>query len=142
MISNPVPTPDTTIDDIPEDNTAKKTGQYTLPSGMELYFWDEVRNDVTGKWRRSATSDSYVPADYALEYYQEMFSSDDEIHAIWNATLNTTTRISVSGNLLFVDTLEYVDGEEHDAKLLFSGMVLDSRIIDINTGEPFDSETN
>lgn len=113
-------------------------GKYTLPCGIELQFWDEVQNDVTGNWRRAATSDSLAPAEYALEYYNEMFHSDDEVHAIWNATLKTTTRITYSGGLLFVDTFEYVDGEEHDAKILFSGPQLDSRIIDIATGKPYE----
>lgn len=132
-----------------DENSPIKSGQYTLPSGMNLQFWDSVRNDATGNLRRSATSDSLVPADYALEYYKTMFSSDDEIHAIWNATLKTTTRITVSGNLLFADTLEYVEGEEHDAKILFSGTLLDSRVIDLETGdsqsqenEPETPETN
>lgn len=110
-------------------------GQYTLPCGMMLYFSPSVRNDITGRWRISTTSDSIVPADYALEYYNALFSSDDEIHAIWNATLNTTTRITASSGMLYVDTLEHVDGEEHDASLLFSGTVLDSRIINIETGQ-------
>lgn len=112
-----------------------ESGRYTLPCGMTLNFSPSVRNDVTGRWRISTTSDSIVPADYALEYYNALFSSDDEIHAIWNATLNTTTRITASDGLLYVDTLEYVDGEEHDANLLFSGTVLDSKIINIETGQ-------
>lgn len=112
-----------------------ESGTYTLPCGMKIQFFDSVRNDVTGNWRRSTTSDSYVPADYALEYYQEMFSSDDEVHSIWNATLGTNTRITVSSGILFVDTLQYVKGEEHDAKIMFSGEVLDSKMIDIETGE-------
>lgn len=112
------------------------TGSYTLPCGVEVSFRDQVRNDVTGKWRFSSTADSTPPADFALEYYQTLFSSDDEVHAVWNATLGTMTRITCSGGLLYVDTLEYVDGEEHDAKTLFSGDVLDSVIIDTATGKP------
>lgn len=111
------------------------SGTYTLPCGMEIQFFDSVRNDVTGNWRRSTTSDSYVPADYALEYYHEMFSSDDEVHSIWNATLGTNTKITIASGILFVDTLQYVKGEEHDAKIMFSGEVLDSKMIDIETGE-------
>lgn len=112
-----------------------KSGSYTLPCGMSMQFFDSVRNDTTGNWRRAATADSYIPADYALEYYNEMFSSDNEIHSIWNATLETNTRISVASGMLFVDTFEYVKGEEHDAKIMFSGQLLDSKIIDIETGE-------
>lgn len=64
-----------------------------------------------------------------------MFSSPEEIHGVWNATLGTTTCIKAMSGLLFVDTYEYVDGEEHDAKILFSGTLLDSKIVDIATGE-------
>lgn len=123
-----------------EDSGTLESGTYTLPCGMKIQFFDFVRNDVTGKWRRATTADSFVPADYALEYYNEMFSSDDEIHSIWNATLKTNTRITASSGLLFVDTLEYVEGEEHDAKLMFSGMLLDSKIINIETGEPVETD--
>ena len=121
--------------DSPTDGAEIERGQYTLPCGMILNFSPSVRNDVTGQWKISTTSDSLVPADYAIEYYNALFSSDDEIHAIWNATLNTTTRITVSNGMLYVDTLEYVAGEEHDANILFSGNVLDSKIINIETGE-------
>lgn len=112
-----------------------KSGTYSLSNGVELHFSNSVRNDVTGKWRISATASSAPPMNYAFEYYKTMFSSDEEIHAIWNATLGTTTRILCTNGLLFVDTLEYVDGEEHDANLLFSGMLLDSQIFNASTGE-------
>lgn len=126
-------------EDVPSESEVPATvesGRYTLPSGMELNFSDTVRKDVTGNWRISTTSSSTPVSDCALEYYETLFSSDDEIHAVWNATLGTTTSISASGGLLFVDTHEYVDGEEHDADLLFSGDLLDSQIISIETGEP------
>ena len=118
-----------------DQNAPVKSGTYTLPCGMELQFYDSVHNDVTGNWRRAATSDSFVPTDYALEYYQAMFSSDSEIHAVWNTALGTTTRIRVSGSDLDVTTMEYVEGEELDAKLLFSGTVLNTATIDIQTGK-------
>lgn len=119
----------------PDEDGSKKSGTYTLPCGMKIHFNDSVRNDVTGDWKISSTSDSLVPADYAIEYYEEMFSADDEIHGIWNATLKTTTCIKKFENLLFVDTYEYVDGEEHDANKLFGGALLDSQIVDLETGE-------
>lgn len=140
--SNPPQGGEPVVDSVPENQTDEvdgdkkiESGRYELPCGMDIQFSDSVRNDVTGNWRIASTADSFVPADYALEYYNEMFSSDNEVHAIWNATLSTMTRLKVSSGLLFVDTLEYVDGEEHDAKILFSGTLLDSRIIDIETGE-------
>ncbi len=134
----PTPSPSHTAEEVPAESevpTTIKSGRYALPSGMELNFSDTVRKDVTGNWRISTTSSGTPVSDCALEYYETLFSSDDEIHAVWNATLGTTTSISASGGLLFVDTHEYVDGEEHDADLLFSGSLLDSQIINIETGE-------
>lgn len=95
----------------------------------------DVRNDVTGKWRKSLIAENIDPKDYALDYYKQYFKSDDEIHAIVNFNYKTTTKLSVMDNLLGVTIYEYVDKEEHDAKLLFSGMVLDEYFIDIDSGE-------
>lgn len=123
------------------DSSKEKSnpGPCTLPSGFEItLFYNKVRNDVTGNWRLAAGASGTPISSCALEYYETMFTSDDEIHAVWNATLGTTTSIKVMSGLLFVDTFEYVDGEEHDAKLLFSGMLLDSQIIDLATGEPWE----
>ena len=103
-------------------------------AGIDFVVSD-VRNDVTGKWRKSLIAENIEPKDYALDYYKQYFKSDDEIHAIVNFNYNTTTKLSVMGNLLDVTIYEYVDKEEHDAKLLFSGMVLDEYFIDINSGE-------
>ena len=83
-----------------------------------------VRNDVTGNWRIATIAENIEMQDYALDYYKEYFKSDDEIHAIVNFNYKTTTKISVMGNLLDVSVYEYVDKEEHDAKLLFSGKLL------------------
>ena len=48
---------------------------------------------------------------------------------------SSTTKISVMGNLLDVSVYEYVDKEEHDAKLLFSGMLLKEYHVNIDNGE-------
>ncbi len=127
-----------TEDEAKPESDSIESGRYTLPCGLELSFSTSVRNDTTGNWRISTTASSIVVADYAMEYYETMFSSDEELHAIWNATLKTTTRISVSGNVLFVDTFEYVKGEEHDANKLFTGLKLDSKTIDLDTGKPLE----
>lgn len=99
-----------------------------------------VRNDVTGNWRIATIAESIEIQNYALDYYNKYFEGDEEIHAIVNFTYNTTTKISVMGNLLDVTIYEYVDKEEHDAKLLFSGMVLDEYFIDIDNGEIFNAQ--
>lgn len=72
---------------------------------------------------------------YALAYYKEYFKSDDEIHAIVNFNYKTTTQISVLGDILDVSVHEYVDGEEHDAKLLFGGRLLKEYFVNKDTGE-------
>jgi len=94
-----------------------------------------VPNDVTGNWRIATIAENIEMQDYALDYYKEHFKSDDEIHAIVNFNYKTTTKISVMGNLLDVSVYEYVDKEEHDAKLLFSGMLLKEYHVNKDTGE-------
>lgn len=94
-----------------------------------------VPNDVTGNWRIASIAENIEMQDYALDYYKEYFKSDDEIHAIVNFNYKTTTKISVMGNLLDVSVYEYVDKEEHDAKLLFSGMLLKEYHVNKDTGE-------
>ncbi len=130
---------------IDSDGGPLQSGVYELTGGVKLRFYDSVQNDVTGTWRLSKTASTLSTADFALAYYETMFSSDDEIHAVWNTELNTTTRISASSGSLFVDTFEYINGEEKDASLLFSGTHLDSRTVNLATGdvaieEPEDSE--
>lgn len=95
----------------------------------------KVRNDVTGNWRVSAIAENIDIKDYALDYYKKYFESDNEIHAIINFNYKTTTKISVMGNLLDVTIFEYVNKEEHDAKLLFSGEMLKEYHINMDTGE-------
>ena len=62
-------------------------------AGIDFVVSD-VRNDVTGKWRKSLIAENIEPKDYALDYYKQYFKSDDEIHAIVNFNYNTTTKLS------------------------------------------------
>lgn len=96
----------------------------------------KVRNDTTGNWKLSkiATTDDIL--EYAKSYYDNNFASDDEIHAIVNFTLNTTTCVStLFDNIISVTIHEYVDKEEHDANKLFSGMVLGDYWIYLDNGD-------
>lgn len=104
-------------------------------SELDITYYDYVRNDTTGNWRHAIFSKNVNIQDYALSYYQTYFKSKDEIHGITNFYNNTTTNLHVSGNILFCDIHEYVKNEEHDAKLMFSGMLLASYQINIDTGE-------
>lgn len=96
----------------------------------------KVRNDVTCNWKLStiATTDNIL--EYAKNYYDNNFTSDDEIHAIVNFTLNTTACVSsLFDNIINVTIHEYVDKEEHDANKLFSGMVLGDYWIYLDNGD-------
>ena len=47
----------------------------------------------------------------------------------------TSTSIRDIGGILYVSVYEYVDGEEHDAKIMFSGMHLSDYMIYIDNGD-------
>lgn len=91
---------------------------------VDVLFYDSVINDVTGNWRVAVVSSNIDILDYALSYYKTYFKDDSEIHGVVNLALNTTTKISYSGGILFISQYDYVDGEEHDAKIMFSGTYL------------------
>lgn len=95
-----------------------------------------VRNDKTGNWRLSRVATTENIVEYTKSYYENNFSNDNEIHAIVNFTLNTTTKVSkMSDNILSVTVHEYVDKEEHDANELFSGMVLADYFVYLDNGD-------
>lgn len=96
---------------------------------------NNVRNDVTGNWRISTIAASVKMQKYALSYYKAKIHNDKEIHGIVNFNYNTTTKISVMGNMLDVTVHEYVKGEEHDAALLFSGMLLEEYHVYLDNGD-------
>ena len=90
---------------------------------------------MTGNWRIATIAENIEMQNVALDYYNTYFEGDEEIHAIVNFNYNTTTKISVMGNLLDVTVYEYVDKEEHDAKLLFSGNLLKEYHVNMDNGE-------
>ena len=100
-------------------------------------FSDSVRNDVTGNWRLAKLSSGINVADYALDYYKNYFKNDDEIHAIVNFGNRTTTKVSVSKTfgVIGLTIHEYVDKEEHDAKELFGGKVIESYNVYLDNGD-------
>lgn len=105
-----------------------------LPLGFKVLVQD-YRNDGTGKWKVVTIAETAVVSDLALDYYNNYFEEEDEIHFIVNFTHGTTTKISKMANLLDVCTYEYTAKEEHDAKLACSGQLLTEYHIDIETGE-------
>lgn len=111
-------------------SSPKKEAQEALKKDISLtWLTSNVRNDTTGKWRVSECLTDQQPSEWAKAYYDAYFESDDEIHAVVNFTLNTTNRISVTGNQIIIDVHDYVKGEEHDANLLFSGELLDTQTV-------------
>lgn len=53
-----------------------------------------------------------------------------------NFTLNTTNKLTkITSDILDIVVYDYVENEEHDAKVLFSGTALAYYQIDISTGE-------
>ena len=98
----------------------------------------KVNNDKTGKWRIAVISSSKPQDNYAFEYYQRYMKNEPDSNNLFivNLGLRTTTQIFVSDSTLDITVHEYVDGEEHDAVKLNSGMDLQqTKILDKNTGE-------
>lgn len=109
-------------------------------SDLHLVYYESVIDDVTGKWRLSVMSEDVDIQDYIYSYYNNYFKDDTEIHGIVNLSINTTARISCVSGMLFVTEYSYVDGEEHDAKLLYSGTPLKSYIVYTDNGDIEKSE--
>lgn len=105
-------------------------------SKKDTFSVNKVRNDVTENWRVSLISDSNFDAVYyAVSYYKTYFVNDKEIHAIVNFANNTTTKIQCMDNVLYLTIYDYVKDEEHDAKLMFSGTVLQQYMIYLDNGD-------
>lgn len=100
-----------------------------------LIYMGDARDDVTGNWRVSLYSGEDQFQDFALEYYNAFFESDKEIHAVVNFAVKVTYKITYALGELNVTAYDYVDGEEHSAKKLFSGTPLQQFTISIETGE-------
>lgn len=94
-----------------------------------------ARNDVTGNWRISTIAEPIQLEEYALSYYEKYFSDNKEVHVIVNFTYNTSTTITCLGDVLDVSVHEYVDKEEHDAKIMCSGMLLAEYYIYLDNGD-------
>lgn len=107
-----------------------------LTNNFNLIYCGSVNNDTTGNWRYSEYSSSTTSENLALDYYNTFFESDKEIHCLINTSLKTSSSISLlTDNILDVRVYDYVDGEEFDANLMFSGTYLKEYWIYIDTGE-------
>ncbi len=105
-------------------------------SQIYISFSKSVRNDKTGNWRIAQFAEAIDFNEYAVSYYQKYFKSDDEVHFVINRTYGTISRLNaVLGEWLYITTFEYVEGEEHDANQLMSGMMLSNYVVSLKTGE-------
>ena len=112
-----------------------ESGIYEI-DGIRVMYYSSVRNDSTGNWRLGVISDGTDLNTYVVDYYNFFCRDDSEVHGIVNLGLGTTTLISkVMSDTLEISITEYQDGEEHDAKLLFSGDELDRYWINMDTLE-------
>lgn len=106
-------------------------------------LYNKIHGWITGKkcpkcgkdLRRSKQDSNYMLCDNCRKKYKLTNNHSNEYHIIINFTLNTTSNITVIGNLLDVTTYDYVDQEEHDAKLACSGTLLSEYHVNIDTGE-------
>ena len=128
---------ETTVQEETTVEIVEVTQEVTTSSPADFSFMGKVKNDVTGNWRWAKVSTDLEPSDYALYYYNTYFKSDDEIHAIINSYSNTTVRLRyLKGlNMLDVGILQHIENEELDAKILFSGDLIEQYQINIETGE-------
>ena len=98
-------------------------GELMAPDGEAVEFIGVMESDETGNIRLARTASSIPTGDYAFAYYQTYFGGDNEVHAIINTNLKTTTSIRFKEGVLLIDTFELTEGEDEDASLLFIGIL-------------------
>jgi hypothetical protein len=96
---------------------------------------NKVNNDVTGKWRVSTIAANVSMEDYAYNYYERFMLSEGQVEAVINFNYNTSTSLSFYGNFIDVCVYDYVDGEEHDANLMFTGILLKEYYVYTDNGD-------
>ena len=123
-------------DEVASKSSQKELLKDNLKETYNLVYYGNIRNDTTGNWRYSIYSSNDSQEKLALDYYKAFFDSDNEIHALINASLNTTARISfIPPQTLDVTIFEYKKDEEYDASALFSGNILNQYHINIKSNE-------
>lgn len=119
-----------------EDSTsAPATGSYEV-DGIDVTYYATVHNDKAGNWRLAVIYDGSDLNGYVADFYKKFVTDDSEVFGIVNLGLKTTTRVSrIMEDWLDVSVMEYQDGEEHDANMLFGGDELQHYWINAETGE-------
>lgn len=119
----------------PQTDEAPGTGSYEV-DGINVLYYNSVRNDVTGNWRLAVVSTGADLNDYALDFYNYFVRDDSEVFGIVNLGLKTSTLITpVMDDWYDIQITEYQSGEEHDANMLYGGMALDNYWLNAKTGE-------
>lgn len=107
----------------------------SLAIDFELYKPSKFPGDKTGRWYQTTFAKYGVEFQYyALNYYQEYFQADDEVHVVYNFSNKTVNSITCLSGLLFVSIHDYIDKEEHDASVACGGTLLAEYYIDPDTG--------
>jgi len=116
------------------EKETETTGKSATIDGVDVIFSDNVKNDATGNARLAKVTGEKSVEEYVLDYYKMYFKSDQEVHAIVNYTLNTTACVTSAGDKINVRIYEHIDGEEQDAKKLFTGEKYAEYNVDKETG--------
>ena len=107
-----------------------------LTAEYSLMFFGPVNNDTTGNLRVAQYFAAAAQEQFARDYYYAYFTNDNEIHALISPMTQTTAKISVfGGSKLLVVIYSYVNGEESNAAVLFTGNMVGAYQIDLATGE-------
>lgn len=107
-----------------------------LTAEYSLMFFGPVNNDATGNLRAAQYFAAATQEQFARDYYYAYFTDNNEIHALINPMTQTTAKISVfGGSKLLVVIYSYVNGEESNAAVLFTGNMTGAYQIDLATGE-------
>lgn len=109
---------------VKSSSTTSSTSSAEDKLGDLGFLEKNVRNDATGNYRIMKIAEDVQIEDIALDYYKKYFSDSKEVHFVINFSKNTTTSITDMGTLLDVTVHEYINKEEHDAKVLGGGKVL------------------
>lgn len=122
------------ISNVDQEKETETSELSKIIDNVDIIFFEKVPKDSTGNMRLAKVTGKKSAEGYALDYYNIYFKDDKEVHAIVNYTLNTTACITSVGNKINVRIYKHRDGEESDAKELFTGEKYAEYNIDKETG--------
>lgn len=116
-----------------EEGSSTEEIESDVPEEIADLHLTDVRNDNTGELQKSVTAANVNMPENAMHYY-EAHMQDGGVHYVVSFATNTTTMLNAMADVLYVTITEYVDGEEHDASDIGSGMLLKEYIVDLEDG--------